>query len=227
VYQIDQDQLEGAGAVVAPSIRFAPTGFTPSLTAACRACEGTGRRGAVPVRCSPCSGSGQVEADWVQIMGELVGDPSRNRRLLELVEDRVAAGRRVLVLSDRVEHCKRLAAELGDIAEPLVGALSKKKRADVLARAQAGTLRVVTATSVADEGLDVPGLDCVILATPSKNVAKVQQRVGRVCRPAPGKAQPEVLDLVDDWGPAARMARARRALYAKLGWNPPRLEGRP
>lgn len=60
-----------------------------------------------------------------------------------------------------------------------------------------GSIRVLIATSLADEGLDLPILDTVVLATPSGSATRTEQRMGRACRPLSGKLEPLVVDIVD------------------------------
>jgi superfamily II DNA or RNA helicase len=80
-----------------------------------------------------------------------------------------------------------------------------------------GAIRVLAATSLADEGLDVAALDAVVLAAPSSNPGRVQQRIGRALRPSPGKTA-RILDFVDGDVWARSAAKKRRKLYHELGW---------
>ena len=160
------------------------------------------------------------DESWAALMGALTKDQDRNALIVEEVLDLAMEGRVVLVLSERVAHCRVLAAALtasGVAAEPLVGVLTAKRRADLLARVRAGTLRVLVGTTVADEGLDLPNLDAVVMATGTRALSRVQQRIGRSMRPAPGKARPVVVDLVDAWGPLLGQAARRRSLYRSMG----------
>ena len=102
-------------------------------------------------------------------------------------------------------------------AAALVGSLSKKKRAELLKDADDRKLLVITATTIADEGLDLPKLDTVVLTTPTKAMGRVQQRIGRVMRRFPGKRQPLVIDCIDDVGALKGLARKRFKLYNAMG----------
>ena len=62
------------------------------------------------------------------------------------------------------------------------------------------------------EGLDIPRLDTILLATPRSNV---EQSVGRILRLHPDKATPRVLDVVDDFSVFQGMAYQRQRLYRK------------
>lgn len=193
-YQLSQADMEATGATLAPTIRWVATGYAAIDTAH------SARR-----------------------MTALVEDGDRNAIMVALARGVVRSGRSVLVLSERVEHCRTLAEAIardGTTCESLVGEVTAARRADLLGRLRSGALQAVTATTIADEGLDVPSLDAVILATPTGNVQRVQQRVGRALRSSPGKEQPEVIDLVDDWGPWGGYAWRRYHLYRRLGWRP-------
>jgi superfamily II DNA or RNA helicase len=198
VYGIDHATLLRSGALVLPGLRTVRTGWEPA----------------------------EDEGKWHEQIGELIDDPERHALLLSEVRSLLDDGRRVLVLSERVEHCSALAAELGGRA--LTGKVSAKDRAEIIAEADAGTLRLVCGTTVADEGLDIPGLDAVVLATPCKVLARVEQRIGRIMRPSPGKRAPVIVDLVDSWGPLLGQYARRRKVYDRLGitGQPPRASSR-
>jgi len=158
--------------------------------------------------------------DWSKLIKAMTQSQGRNQVILDRAKDLVSEGRQVLILSDRVAHCQSLAEELrefGISSEALVGKLTKAKRNELLREANEGSIRVITATTIADEGLDLPGLDTVILTTPTKAMGRVQQRIGRVMRTKEGKRTPLVVDLLDEPGALRGLARKRYRLYAKLG----------
>ena len=193
-YRVTTQDLDRAGLTMAPEVVWVETGWSP-----------------------PDEDMANHER-----VAAMVEDYSRNLLVVDTAKRALADGRTVLVLADRVAHCRQLAALItreGYPAEALVGDVSAKRRDEILGRARAGELRCVTATSVADEGLDLPGLDCVIFASPSGNLGRVQQRAGRAGRVCTGKRQPLVYDLVDDWGPYRGYARRRKKLYRSLGWS--------
>ena len=151
----------------------------------------------------------------------MCSDNERTQFILDKVDILVRnEGRQVLVLSDRVQHCKEMAEELsneGLRAVALVGTLSKKKRAELLESADKREIDVIFATCIADEGLDLPGLDTVFLTVPTKALGRIQQRIGRIMRVKEGKQTPVVFDVVDDSPVFNSMARKRIKLYRSLG----------
>ena len=88
----------------------------------------------------------------------------------------------------------------------------KAQRAQQLRQLRERRLAVLVATQLADEGLDVPALDCVVVASTGRAAGRAVQRIGRVMRCAPGKGQPIVVDVVDGT-PFRGQWRARQEAY--------------
>ena len=118
-------------------------------------------------------------------------------------------------------HEKLLEAGVASVL--LLGKMSAKKRKAALDAMRDGDYEVCISTTVADEGLDLPLLDALVMTTPTKSQGKVEQRIGRLMRPYAGKKDCVVVDLVDDWGPFYWSARSRRTVYRLLCM--PELEG--
>jgi hypothetical protein len=92
-----------------------------------------------------------------------------------------------------------------------VGGLTKEERQ------RSGACRVVLASyAMCSEGLDIPRLDTLVLATPR---SQVEQSVGRILRLHPDKQPPVVHDLVDQYSVFAAMGWKRRHLYRRLGFE--------
>lgn len=149
-------------------------------------------------------------------MRNALEDPQRQAVLVGCVRRLVDDGRRVLVLTSLVSHAQETAEAVGGVA--LVGQVSARGRAAALDGVRAGDVRVVVATQLADEGLDLPEVDAVVLAAPSSHRPATRQRIGRGCRALPGKRTPVVVDLRDEGRWATRKASARDALYREMGW---------
>jgi superfamily II DNA or RNA helicase len=66
------------------------------------------------------------------------------------------------------------------------------------------------------QGLDIPRLDTLVLASPKTGV---EQAVGRILRPGGDKQAPLVVDVVDDFSAFANMAKARSRFYRKHGYR--------
>jgi superfamily II DNA or RNA helicase len=153
-------------------------------------------------------------------MAALVENAERNDLVADLAAREASGGHSVLVLSGRVDHCRRLAHLIGQRgvrAEVLVGAVKKTDRRRILEDLRAGRLRVVVASTLADEGLDVPRLDRIVLAFPGRTRGRTAQRIGRLMRPHPDKRGAVLFDLVDAAvPPLLRQFHARRRIYGRV-----------
>lgn len=71
------------------------------------------------------------------------------------------------------------------------------RRKAVLAAAREGKVDVLIGSTIADEGLDVPALDTLILAGGGRSSTRAFQRIGRVLRLYKGKTRATVFDFDD------------------------------
>jgi superfamily II DNA or RNA helicase len=101
--------------------------------------------------------------------------------------------RQILVLSDRVQHCKDLMALLDpDKAAILAQNVASSKRAEFCA-----SKKILIATySMCKEGFDVASLNTLVMATPRPDIDQI---VGRILRTEKSKrtTQPLIVDIVD------------------------------
>jgi len=77
--------------------------------------------------------------------------------------------------------------------------------------------RIIIGTfSQAHEGLDIPTLDTVILATPKSDI---KQSIGRILRETTGKKNvPHIYDMCDEWSLLFAMYQKRRRVYKEGGF---------
>ncbi|MDR0616554.1 MAG: hypothetical protein LBG29_07070 [Synergistaceae bacterium] len=139
--------------------------------------------------------------DWTDMITALIHDSGRNELIYRIICQLLDDGRRILALSQRVEHCETLYRALSHSrpgAAALVVGTRKKERGEGIRRIASGDARILFATQLADEGLDAPILDALILMTPQKSEGRTIQRAGRVLRALDGKRQPLIIDLVDN-----------------------------
>lgn len=132
-----------------------------------------------------------------------------------------------LILSDRLSHLeylmKHLPNDLRDQAVMVDGKMTSKKakamREQAIEDMRQGRKRYLFATySLAKEGLDIPRLDRLYLATPQKDYAVITQSIGRIARTFEGKAEPVVYDYVDEGIQyLVRSYKKRCATYRKCG----------
>jgi superfamily II DNA or RNA helicase len=175
------------------------------------------------------------------VVADLQGIRSRGG---DYANDQAAAAMdRPTVTGDAIAHYQRLAADqqaiafccnvnhavsvcdafktAGITAELLLGGTDNRDQ--VVADFAAHRICVLVTVDVVSEGFDVPAASCAILLRPTQSLGLYLQQVGRVLRPAPGKAYAVILDHVGnvhrhgfpddprDWSLDDRLKRSRSA----------------
>jgi superfamily II DNA or RNA helicase len=190
---VSHEELVAAGVLTVPEIRSVETDFTYPYTGA---------------------------EDYAPMLAAVASDGPRNRLIVDGVVAEARAGHVCLVLSGRIDHCTRLAeaiAAQGISAAVLTGEVKRERRKALLDEARAGRLSVLVATSLADEGLDLPRLSRVFLAYPGRARGRTVQRLGRLMRPHVDKQDAALFDFVDRKVPILRRHHLeRRKLYAEV-----------
>lgn len=135
-------------------------------------------------------------------------------------------GHSCLILSDRLEQLKEIIHHLPDrMVEDCAyvdGKMQSKKakalREQAIEDMRTGKKKYLFASySLAKEGLDIPRLDRLFLASPCKYSAIITQSVGRVRRTFDGKKTPVVYDFVDSIGFCQGAYKKRRKCYREMG----------
>ena len=139
----------------------------------------------------------------------------RNKLLVDLCAMGANHGRVVMLLVPRVKMAHTIANALQALdidAVPITGHVAKQIRASRLRALRSGKLQVIVATQLADEGLDIPTLDMMVIASTGRAAGRAVQRIGRIMRPSKGKPTPIVVEIIDG-GPFAAQWRARERAY--------------
>lgn len=101
-----------------------------------------------------------------------------------------ANGKRCVVFAVNVEHSQAIATrynQSGITAYHLDGNTPSEERREVLEKFRQGEIKVISNCQLFDEGLDIPALEAVQIAKPTKSLSRWLQMVGRSLRPAEGK----------------------------------------
>ena len=192
VYEISHVDLVRRGVLVVPKIRCVETAFQ------------------YPYHDSD---------DYAPMIKALVEDQERNSLIVKTVRETIGPGDVGLVLSNRIEHCEELARLLrhrGLKAESVTSQIPKKERQWRFEAARKGQLQVLCATSLADEGLDLPILSRIYLVFPARAQTRTTQRLGRLMRPHPDKGQAILFDFVDNVRALRFQYADRRRLYNRI-----------
>jgi superfamily II DNA or RNA helicase len=149
----------------------------------------------------------------------IVHNQLRNNVIVQLVQNSLKYRKAILILVSKVDHGNLLLQSLrstlglGNAVEFLSGSDDINERERVFNAVKAGQCKVLIGTTIADEGLDLPILDTLILAGGGKSSTKAFQRVGRVLRLYEGKKDAIVYDFLDSYKTFNNQALTRKALY--------------
>ena len=162
--------------------------------------------------------------NYAKLINYLCGDFDRSALICnEIVKE---SNHPSLILSDRLEHLDTLMKMLPERMQPyavmISGKMTSKKgkveREQAIEDMRSGKKKYLFATySLAKEGLDIPCLDRLYMATPQKDYAVITQSIGRIARTFPGKEDPIVYDFVDDIQYLVKAYKKRCTTYRKNG----------
>jgi superfamily II DNA or RNA helicase len=138
------------------------------------------------------------------MLTHMAADVVRTRLLVTIIMQQWRAQRNTIVLSDRLDQLsameEALTREGCDSVARVVGGTKAKDRE------KGFNAKVIMSTyTYAAEGLDIPRLDTLVMATPRGNI---EQSVGRILRPYPNKREPTIFDVKDPF-----------SLFEGMGWK--------
>lgn len=159
--------------------------------------------------------------NYTKLITYLTGNRTRNELIASCIERRPS-----LILSDRLNHLEELMSLLPEdmqkdavmVSGKMTSKAGKAKREQAISDMRSGRKKYLFATySLAKEGLDIPCLECLYMATPQKDYAIVTQSIGRIARTFDGKADPIAYDFVDNIGYLVKSYKKRCSTYRKNG----------
>lgn len=151
------------------------------------------------------------------MLNALVADPVRNDLIATHMVRCLANDRYVIVLTDRLAQLTTLMTMLIDkgVAAQDIAFYTGSTPADE--RERASQRRCILSTySMAKEGLDIPRLDTLIMATPKGDIV---QASGRVQRKHSEKRIPLIIDIIDTFSVFEALRWKRWRFYRKEQFN--------
>ena len=163
--------------------------------------------------------------NFPRLISHLTTDEKRNRMIVDaIIQNR---GHSCIVLSDRLSQLdaihSMLPDDLKDKAMVISGKMTRKKekalRQEVIEKMRTGEMQILMASyKLCREGLNIPVLDRLFMASTVKIVSVVVQSIGRIARTAEGKESPVCYDFVDSRiGYCVRAYKERCRSYRKTG----------
>ena len=177
----------------------------------------------LPMRIRPVyTGFTPVFERWYAYERQIRDANPRNKLILKLVAEDVAAGHSVLVVCTRKEHIKNLVDTLNrKFNIPAEGWYSDvKDRAGVLGRAKSGATKVIVAMRSMLLGLNVPRWSSIHIVVPSNNPFNFYQEFARVRTPNEGKKYCVIRDYIDNHKAAVTCFKTRFGVYTNPMYAP-------
>lgn len=166
-------------------VGIAPIGTETKLSNACLNTDGT--------------------LNYTRLISYLCEDTTRCRLIVDYIINE--KDKSCLILSDRLNHLETLMNMLPEdmrhdavmIDGKMTTKTGKVRREQAIEDMRSGKKKYLFATySLAKEGLDIPRLERLFMATPQKDYAVVTQSIGRIARIFNGKKNAICYDFVDD-----------------------------
>lgn len=153
---------------------------------------------------------------FARLISDLCGDYDRNKLILDLIKKLKGYS---IVISERIDQLHYLSDNTPN-SICIDGKTNKKLREQLIEEFRNGKYKVLFASyALVAEGLDVPMLENLIMASPVKDSRLVVQSIGRCQRPYDGKTIANIYDLVDDVSLLDKFIRERKKVYKNEGWE--------
>lgn len=153
---------------------------------------------------------------YAKLITDMAMDEKRNNFIISDLKKMKGS---TIILSDRVDQAKYLCSMIDNSVE-IDGSTPKKLRKQALDDVRSGKIKYLFSSyALAKEGLDIPRLENIVLATPIKDFGVLVQSCGRIQRPFEGKTIAYVYDYVDRVALSYRYFQKRRAIYRKNNWE--------
>lgn len=163
--------------------------------------------------------------NYTKLIAHLTTDAERNKLIARCIMENKEHS--CLILSSRIAHLEALRNllpyEMQEKSAMITGKMTSKKdkalREEIMEKMRSGELKYLFASySISREGLDIPRLDRLFMATPEKFSSVIIQSIGRIARIFPGKETPVCFDFVDEEiGFCKRAYKERCRHYRKIG----------
>jgi len=166
--------------------------------------------------------NGSMKPNSVKMISNIIDIESRNKHIINIIDQLRKDGlRKILILSERKAHLKILKTEVDKLIQMDIDAniilenecrsyfyTGDCKRPERFEAEQFSDL-LYGSYALAEEGLDIDRLNCIVLASPKKNVV---QSVGRILR-KDSEIRPLIIDVTDNLSIFKSQALKRQKFY--------------
>ncbi len=171
---------------------------------------------------------GGIRPDNIKMIGNLMLVNSRNKLMIDIINTLKNHGRKIFVLSSRVDHLTTLKDGIDKIISDngeghiynTYYYMGKSKKGERKMAEKDGDIIFAT-IQLAEEGLDISRLDSIIIALPIKKEKTLIQSIGRILRNDKLDnltSVPLVIDISDILSIYSKWSKKRDAVYEKKDW---------
>ena len=135
-------------------------------------------------------------------LSEVIDTEERNKLIvssyLELAKDT-----RAIAFTASIQHAQDLTECFNSVGVPsayIIGDTNTEDRQEIFEKFKSGEIKVLCNVSVLTEGLDIPEIETVLMARPTKSSILYPQMLGRGLRLSPDKEHLILIDFVDNTG---------------------------
>ena len=143
----------------------------------------------------------ETHGDYVlNQLGEVMSREIHLRTAVEAIHKHCADYEMICIFCTTIQHAEKLKDIIGDKCTIIHSQLSPLEREINLQKWKSGEKRICTSINILSEGIDIPRLQCLVMARPTLSSTMYLQSVGRVLRLHEGKDHGFLLDLTDNTG---------------------------
>ena len=141
----------------------------------------------------------------------------RNKLIIDKMEEllKESGNRKIIVLSDRIEHLKLLKLRLDTrnlvTSSFYIGGMKQ----NLLTESEKAQV-IFASYAMASEALDIPDLNTLFMVTSRK---EVEQSVGRILRKIDPNTRPIIYDFIDQLPSFINQSKVRKRFYNKMGFE--------
>jgi superfamily II DNA or RNA helicase len=160
-----------------------------------------------------------VGSSWQTVYASgVVNSEIRNGKIAEIVQDEFNHDKRILVLIRQIEHGKILLDKMDELGLPAVflsGSDSSGDRAETIKKFMDDERFILISSTIFDEGVDIPAVNVIVVASGGKSEIKAIQRIGRGLRKKADQTNLTVYDFMDNSKFLKEHSAKRKSVYRK------------
>jgi superfamily II DNA or RNA helicase len=130
-----------------------------------------------------------------------VNTVERNQLIVQSYKEYASERKATIIFCTGIDHCNSLLEEFrleGYECDSIDSNMSKESRDSALSKFESGKIKILLNVNILSTGYDLPKIDCVILAKPTRSRIFFTQAIGRGLRIYPEKVDALIVDISDN-----------------------------